>query len=129
MNQIDICYLCGKEIIGNKNDDHVPPRQFFATEIRRTHNPNLTTLPTHSSCNFSYQKDEDYFVYSLAPLILKSYSGSHIYNDMRRRFNEGKNVALVHKMLSEFDANPGGLILPRNKIVKRFESRRISRVM
>jgi hypothetical protein len=129
MNQSHICYLCGKQIIGNKSVDHVPPKQFFALEIRKVHKPNLTTLPTHSNCNSSYQKDEEYFVYSLSPLILESYSGSHVYNDMRRRFNEGKNVALVHQMLNEFDANPSGLILPNNKIVKRFDRRRISRVI
>lgn len=129
MVQTNTCYLCGKEIIDNKNDDHVPPRQFFASEIRRIHNPNLATLPTHRNCNSSYQMDEEYFVYSLAPLTMDSYSGSHIYHDMKRRFYEGKNVALVHKMLNEFDANPSGLILPGNKILKRFETRRISRVI
>ncbi len=129
MKQSDICYLCGKQIIENKNDDHIPPKQFFATEIRKIHNPNLTTLPAHRDCNFSFQLDEGYFVYSLAPMILESYSGRHVYNDMRRRFDEGKNVALVHKMLNEFDLNPSGLILPGNKIIKRFDRQRISRVI
>jgi len=38
-----ICYLCGKDILESEeiNDDQVPPKQFYATNIRKIHNPNL----------------------------------------------------------------------------------------
>ena len=36
-NKIDICYLCGKKLKGNIDDDHVPPKQFYAKSIRKMH--------------------------------------------------------------------------------------------
>ncbi len=123
------CYLCGKQIREDTNLDHIPPKQFFGTEVRKTLNPNLITLPTHRTCNSSFQLDEDYFVTSLTPLISESESGRSVYNDVRRRFDEGKKVGLVHKVYEEFDENPSGLILPRGKVLKRFEGQRIRRVV
>ena len=127
--QGEVCYLCGLRIKDDKNYDHIPPRQFFATEIRKSNNPNLTTLPTHRRCNSSFQPDEDYFVHTHLPFIKKSYSGSHIYEDAKKRFSKGRNVGLIHKILKEFDSNPSGLVLPSDKIIKRFEGRRIRRVV
>src|SRR5262245_47178100 len=63
------CYLCGLELTGEINDDHVPPRQFYAQELRQAHNPNLLTIPAHKSCNASYQQDEEYFVHTMIPLL------------------------------------------------------------
>ena len=67
------CYLCGKRHDGKYNRDHVPPKQFFAKKLLQKHNPNLFWLPTHESCNKSYQLDEDYFVYSLMPASMQDH--------------------------------------------------------
>lgn len=43
-NKIDICYLCGKKLKGNIDDDHVPPKQFYAKSIRNAYFGNIRTL-------------------------------------------------------------------------------------
>lgn len=43
-NKIDICYFCGQKLKENIGDDHTPPKQFYAKNIRKIHNPNLLTL-------------------------------------------------------------------------------------
>lgn len=128
-DQVEICYLCGKQIDKDRDVDHNPPKQFFGKELRKNHNPDLITLPTHRTCNSSYQLDEDYFVTSLLPLYQESYSGRSVYDDVKKRFDEGKKVPLVYKMFNEFDENPSGLILPGDRVVKRFEGKRITRVV
>lgn len=128
-DQIKICYLCGEEINEDGNEDHVPPKQFFGKEFRKHHNPDLTTLTTHKTCNSSYQLDEDYFVTTWVLFISESYSGRRVYDDVKRRFDKGKKVGLVHKVYQEFDSNPSGLKLPGSKVLKRFETHRIRRVV
>lgn len=125
-NKIDICYLCGKKLKGNIDDDHVPPKQFYAKSIRKMHNPNLFTLPTHISCNNSYQMDEDYFVHSLAPLTIGSYSGSSIWKDISKRMKRLESKKINMMVLREFNQN---IILPDNKIIKRFDGKRIRRII
>ncbi len=129
IKNISICYLCGQVLDGKVNDDHVPPKQLYGHEIRRVHNPNLYVLPTHIACNESYRIDEDYFVHSLAPLTLGSYSGNSVIDDIKRRFSEGRRIPLGHKVLKEFERNPSGLILPRDKVVKRFDGKRVRRIL
>ena len=129
MNEFKICYLCGKQLKEDGDVDHIPPKQFFGKELRKNHNPDLLTLPTHKTCNSSFQHDEDYFVTSLLPLYQDSYSGSSVYDDVKKRFDEGKKVPLVYKMFNEFDESPSGLILPGGKALKRFDGKRISRVV
>ena len=63
------CYLCGTAITVDSSQDHVPPQQFFAKPIRKAVNlSKLITLATHAKCNVAYARDEEYFVWSLAPL-------------------------------------------------------------
>lgn len=128
-NEIDICYLCGQKLDANINDDHVPPRQFYAKSIRRIHTPNLFTLPVHKSCNKSYQKDEDYFVHSLAPLAMDSYSGRAIWTDISTQFKRSQGKRIRQMILKEFDQTPSGIILPYGKVLKRFNGKRIWRVV
>ena len=46
------CYLCGEALSAPINRDHVPPRRFFAPELRKKFKvTELITLPTHVSCN------------------------------------------------------------------------------
>ena len=55
---------------GEIDRDHVPMKQLYGKEFRKLSNPNLFCLPTHAKCNRGYQFDEDYFVYSLAPVAI-----------------------------------------------------------
>jgi hypothetical protein len=124
-----VCYLCGEALAEPIDWDHVPPRQLFAKAIRKDHSPNLLTIPVHAACNKSYQHDEDYFVHTLAPFGLESYSGKAVLNDALNRGKEGRNVGLLQKVLEEFERHPSGLLLPGRKVVKRFESDRMHRVI
>jgi hypothetical protein len=125
----DLCYLCGRQLIEPISDDHVPMKQLFAPEVRKAHNPsNLLTIPVHDRCNKSYQPDEDYFVYSLMPFARGSYSGSVLYQKVLGDFRGGKKTKLVRKVLDEFELRPSGLMLPGNKVVKRFDGNRIARI-
>lgn len=127
--KISICYLCGQKLDVNIDHDHVPPRQFYARSIRKIHNLNLFTLPVHKSCNKSYQKDEDYFFYSLGPLALGSYSGDAIWVDTAIRFERPQGKRIGQMILKEFEQRPLGIILPYGKVVKRFNRERIYRVL
>ena len=124
-----ICYLCGAALKPPINNDHVPPRQLYVKEIRIAHSPtNLLTLPTHTSCNSSYQLDEDYFVNTLAPLCRGTYAGDALLRDVFDKYSRGEKQSLVHKVLQEFDRTPSGLQLPPSLIAKRIEGARVHRV-
>lgn len=124
-----ICYLCGEIIEGPKSNDHVPPRQFYSKEIRKIHNPNLLTLPTHPNCNKSYQLDEEYFIHTMIPLVLNSYSGSSVFRELLSQYKSNRNIKLSRKVLSEFEKRPSGLYLPPDIIGKRIDPDRTWRVV
>jgi len=124
-----ICYLCGKTVVGPAAQDHVPPRQFYSKEIRKLHNPNLRTLPTHSACNRAYQLDEEYFIHSMAPLVLESYAGKSVLRELLSQYKKNRNRKLNQKILNEFEECPSGLYLPGDKVVKRMDAERIWRVV
>jgi hypothetical protein len=123
-----ICYLCGSELKEDLSRDHVPPKQFYAKSIRQKHKPNLFTLPVHKSCNKAYQKDEDYFVHSIAPLAMESYSGKEIWSDIKHQFERPEGKRIQRMIYKEFDPRPSGLYLPDGKVVKRVDPKRIWRV-
>jgi hypothetical protein len=125
----ELCYLCGEPLAEPVSDDHVPMKQLFAPEVRKKYNRSiLLTISVHDRCNKLYQPDEDYFVHSLMPFAPGSYSGKALYQKVLRDYRGGKNVGLVRKVLGEFEPRPSGLVLPGNKVVKRFEGERISRI-
>ncbi|GJL79691.1 MAG: hypothetical protein NPINA01_26800 [Nitrospinaceae bacterium] len=126
--KITLCYLCGKSLKGEINVDHLPPRQFYGKEVRKTCNPQLLTIPVHKICNKSYQYDEDYFVNTLAPFGKNSNSGRAVLKDIGSKFRTGDNAGLINTILSEFDDRPSGIILPKNKLIKRFQGDRVHRV-
>ncbi|PIU29438.1 MAG: hypothetical protein COT09_00825 [Candidatus Hydromicrobium americanum] len=128
-NKINICYLCGKELVGKIDKDHVPPKQFYANDLRRLHNPNLFTLPTHKPCNQTYQGDEDYFVNSIAPLAMDSYSGRYKWKDIIRFSGRPKSKKLVKMIHDEFQPNLSKLLLPPGKIIKKFDGDRVTRII
>ena len=127
-NIIETCYLCAEALTDPISDDHVPPRQLYGKAIRRKHNPNLLTLPVHKSCNASYQHDEDYFVYSMSSLAVRTYSGKSVIDDIKRRFEEGKQQRLLSMAWKEWEKRPSGLVLPAGKMAKRIDGKRIYRV-
>ncbi len=126
--KIKVCYLCGEHLSGKISNDHVPPRQLFSKAIRKCHHPNLTTIPVHDYCNKAYQTDEDYFVYSLGPLAIKTYAGKSISDDIQRKLKVGKQKALSNMTFKEWEKRPSGLILPGGLIAKRIDGARIHRV-
>ncbi|MDO9586024.1 MAG: hypothetical protein Q7I93_06030 [Syntrophales bacterium] len=130
MNEIkNICYLCGQKLEQDVDRDHVPPKQFYPSNIRKKHNPNLLTLPVHKSCNKSYQGDEDYFVHSIAPLTKGSYSGNEIWQDISNQFKRPQGQRIGEMILKEFESRPSGLYLPSGQVAKRFDPERIWRVV
>lgn len=124
----DLCYLCGQPLSEPIDRDHVPPKQFYADQVRREHNLNLLSIPVHAKCNRSFQLDEDYFVNTLMPFAKGSYAGDAIYAEVLKKFRRGEKTRLVHRVLREFDHRPSGLVLPGGQIVKRFEGSRLHRV-
>jgi hypothetical protein len=130
-NKIEICYLCGKELADGEDIslDHVPPKQFFPSSIRKNANLKLFKLPTHVSCNKSYQKDEDYFVNSLGPLAMHSSAGKELWKDISHQVRRPEGKKLTQKILKEFDKNPSGIALPKELIAKRYDGDRIMRVV
>jgi hypothetical protein len=123
-----ICYLCGKPLTEPLSRDHVPPKQFYADDIREAHSLNLLTIPVHAACNRAYQHDEDYFVNTLAPFARGPYSGEAFLREVFRKFVAGEKQGLVRKVLQEFEPQPSGLVLPAGLIAKRFEGHRLHRV-
>jgi hypothetical protein len=126
---IDICYLCGQLLGDDVDNDHVPPKQFCARNLRRIYSPNLFTLPVHPSCNKAYQKDEDYFVHSMGLVAMESCSGKALWEDISDRYDRPQNRRIAEMVLKEFDKRPSGLILPFGKVAKSFNSERIWRVV
>ena len=129
MQQPQTCYLCSLAIEADSSRDHIPPKQLYVRSVRLAHSPNLYTLPTHPTCNKSFQHDEDYFVNSLAPFAAGSYAGNELLTDIGRKFQSGEKVGLVKTVLSEFEQRPSGLVLPPGLIAKRIEPLRIRRVL
>jgi hypothetical protein len=127
--QTGICYLCGKSLIGEIDDDHVPPKHLFSKEIRSKHVPNLLTLRMHKACNSSYQLDEEYFIHTFAPLVINTYAGKSILEELIGQYKKGRNVPLSRKIFAEFDKRPSGLYLPPGKIAKHFSADRVWRVI
>lgn len=125
-----LCYLCGKPLSEPITDDHVPAQGFFASEIRRRYNlDKLITIPVHAGCNALYKRDEEYFLYSLNPFALGTEAGDARRLRVREKFHAGENRKLTAMVMAEFDHRPSGLVLPFGRIVKRFDSKRVERVL
>jgi len=116
------CYLCGEALSAPINRDHVPPRRFFAPELRKQFKvTELITLPTHVSCNERWRLDEEYFVHTLLPFARGSTSGDALFRDGIARFRKGENVPLANQVLQEFQHVVGGVILPANRVAKKID--------
>ena len=125
-NEIRICYLCGNDLNpddGNIDRDHVPMRQIYAKSLRREYHLNLLTLPTHKSCNRSYQQDEDYFVASLH-LSAYSNSGKAVQQDIISRMRDGRWPGLTREVRSQVSR----IVLPDGTELIHLEAFRIARI-
>jgi hypothetical protein len=125
-----LCYLCGLPLGDDRTGDHVPPKQFFPAAFRRGAGPQLVTVPSHRSCNKAFQADEDYVVTTLAGFAYpRSEAGRLLWRDVNRNFARPEGQTIGHMILHEFEQRPSGLVLPPGKIAKRFDGKRVRRVM
>jgi hypothetical protein len=123
------CYLCGQPLVDGISADHVPPSLFFGEELRKRHQLNLLTIPTHKSCNHSFQSDEEYVVYTLMPFSRGSEAGNAVWNQTMSKLQSGRNVPLSNQVLTEFRRNVGGIILPASKVAKIVDANRLHNVI
>jgi hypothetical protein len=123
------CYLCGQLLSAKPtNRDHVPPLLIFGESIRPQLS-NLLTIPTHAECNRRWQPDEEYFVQTLLPFSKGSVAGAAAVQHFRRRYSQGKAVALAHQVLNEFRQQIGGVFLPPGKLAKLIDAYRVHDVV
>lgn len=127
----DLCYLCRHQIVSDASMDHVPPKQFYASSLRRELNlSGLVTIPAHGACNKSFARDEEYFTWSLSPLAVGSTAGNALAQDRAEKLKrQGRLLALYEMVRREFDKSPSGLHLPGGRVVKRFQHERVNRVV
>ena len=127
----DECYLCGKPIESDHSMDHVPPKQFYAEELRlRINLSQLVTIPAHGACNRAYEKDEEYFTWSLSPLAVGSTAGDALARDRVQKLKRRNRLARLYEMVRrEFDRFPSGLHLPGGRVVKHFDGGRVNRIV
>jgi hypothetical protein len=57
-----------------------------------------------------------------------SEAGDKLYKHILNKYRSGEAVGLIKKVLAEFEPQPGGIVLPGNRVLKRFDGERIRRV-
>jgi hypothetical protein len=73
--------------------------------------------------------DEEYFVHTFLPFARGSISGDALYRDGIARIQRGINVPLANAVLQEFQHHVNGVILPANRVAKKFDSQRVHDVI
>jgi len=127
-----ICYLCGNILEkADRTKDHVPPKQFFPGEfVERDLTKNLFTLPAHKKCNKSYEKDEQYFKFSLAGEVANTFAGRALLKDVKRSSKYPQGKRLIRRILKEYrHVTDAGILPPPGKVFKRVESFRLERIV
>ena len=81
--EIKICYLCGKELSGDIDRDHIPAKQFFPKSLRGEIKDKPIIFPTHRKCNLSFEFDEKYFMQSLGSIATDTLAGKELLKDMK----------------------------------------------
>lgn len=117
-----VCYLCGQAILEGQplDRDHVPPRQVFPSSIRS--GLALLTLPVHKACHGTTGRDEEYFLqHVLFPLAQSTPAGQAAVPDFQAAIRRDAGWNKAQRVRTEFDARPGGLVLPNDKMVKHFD--------
>ena len=132
LQKITTCYLCGRPLSGRKedeDDDHVPPKQLLAKELRRKYQIRLITLRTHRACNASYNLDEEYFKHCFIPFAIGSEAGDAIWRKAVSEYRSGKKVKLVDHVLRQAKPDVNGVLLPSGKVWLDYDRGRIERVI
>jgi hypothetical protein len=127
-----LCYLCGLPLSSSDatGKDHVPPRQFFPKALRRDDTSlQLGTLLVHTSCNHSYQSDEDYFVSAIVPIAMSTRRGSEMWSDLAQQIDRPATQALFRMNMrrSSFPDRP--ILLPGGRIPWHFDGPRVWRIV
>jgi hypothetical protein len=118
-----ICYLCGQPIGRDRTRDHVPPQSFFPESLRREKNfSKLDIVDAHKTCNTAYQRDEQYFFHSLAPLARQTQAGPAIWKTIDKPILTSHEWNLRRKIASEFYVDNNG------QVRKTFEHDRLYRI-
>ena len=86
-------------------------------------------LPAHITCNTEYGRDEEYVLMLLGPLAHGTGAGALIWKDISTKSKRSEGHTLLAKVLAEFDYRHGGLYLPNNIVAKKYDPRRVRRVM
>ena len=79
--------------------------------------------------DFSGIYNEDYFLNSIAPLAGDSFSGEYILQDIVRKSKRPESKKLILKVYYEFQPNLSSLIMPKGRIIKRFDGKRIYKII
>ncbi len=66
---------------------------------------------------------------SFGPLALGSYSANALWKDIRRSFDRLQGIRLGKMIFKEYEDRPSGLILPNNKVLKKYNGVRARRVL
>jgi len=110
--------------------DHVPPKQFFAPNLRKGLNlSKLVTLPAHGACNEAYSHDEEYLTWALSAIAIGSPPADAVVAYHAAKTMRGQSRPLAQKIMGHFDHRPSGLYLPRGLVTVRLEGDRIKRVL
>jgi hypothetical protein len=124
-----LCYLCGAELAGRGTKDHVPPLMFFGRRLRTEQKLQLMTLRVHAACNRAFQEDEEYFVHSFCWFGKDTTGGRAVIQDVLAARAKAEKAGLRAKVHDEWEPRPSGLWLPSGRVVKRFDGRRVGRVV
>jgi hypothetical protein len=121
-----VCYVCGQDITDGQawNRDHVPPRRFYGKSIRNAFNPNLDWLHTHTACNSSYKKDEEYYVASFASHA-DSDAGRAVFEDWSRGVAKGHDTGLLKTIMGQF----GKVVTADGSLVFNYDADRAGRFL
>lgn len=114
MKRIQNCIYCGEPATTR---DHVPPKCF----LDKPYPQNLLTLPACQTCNNSFSKDEQYFMY-LSDYIFSIENGDGEFT------RETVKAAFIYSDKLE-DRMISSLKVEDNKICFEFETNRIIRVI
>lgn len=126
---VNFCCLCGKALETNATKDHVPPKQFFPSSLRKKGIPELITVRVHKSCNKRFERDEVYFLNTLGPLAMRTVAGSALMRDIFEQGKRPQGLRIVEMIRKEFTASPGGIHLPPGRVAKQFDGDRVRNVV
>ena len=60
---------------------------------------------------------------------METFAGKALWEDIRRQGERPQGKSISQMILREFDERPGGIILPHGLVAKRFDGRRVLRVI